>query len=85
MSNKAKQHDTLNAGAQVKFTASLRAAAEKKLAQMAPTDIPSRPAEEIFHELQICQIELGMRGEELQRAQLMIKESRDRYLSLIHI
>jgi len=79
MSNKAKQHDTLNAGAQVKFTASLRAAAEKKLAQMAPTDIPSRPAEEIFHELQICQIELGMRGEELQRAQLMIKESRDRY------
>ena len=79
MISKVKQHDMLKAGAEVKFTASLRAAAEKKLAQMAPAAIPSRPVEEIFHELQICQIQLGMRGEELQRAQLMIEESRDRY------
>jgi diguanylate cyclase (GGDEF)-like protein/PAS domain S-box-containing protein len=79
MGNKSKQHDMLDAGAKENFTASLRAAAEKKLAQMTPAAVPSRPVEEIFHELQICQIELGMQGEQLQRAQLMTKESRDRY------
>ena len=79
MINKPKQHDMLDAGAEAKSTASLRAAAEKKLAQMAPAAVPSRPAEEVFHELQICQIELGIQREELHRAQLMVKESRDRY------
>jgi diguanylate cyclase (GGDEF)-like protein/PAS domain S-box-containing protein len=79
MVGKSKQHDMLNAGAKTQFARLLRAAAEKKLAQMAPAAIPSRSVEEIFHELQICQVELGMQSEELHRAQLMLEESRDRY------
>jgi diguanylate cyclase (GGDEF)-like protein/PAS domain S-box-containing protein len=79
MSNKTKKHDLLNAGAEVQFARSLRTAAEKKLAQMPHADTPARPAEEILYELQVYQIELEMQSEELQRAQLMIEESRDRY------
>lgn len=79
MNNKSAESDLPEAGAEGQFAGSLRAEAEKKLAEMAPADIPSRPVEEIFHELQICQIELGLQRQELQRAQLMIKASRDRY------
>lgn len=79
MVGKAKQHDKLNAGAKTQFSRQLRAAAEKKLAQMVPVVITSRSVEEIFHELQICQVELEMQSEELHRAQLMLEESRDRY------
>ena len=79
MSNKTEEHDMLNAGTEVRFASSLRTAAEKKLAQTPRADTPARPAEEILYELQVYQIELEMQSEELQRAQLMIEESRDRY------
>lgn len=79
MSNKSKELNMLNAGAEVQFARSLRSAAEKKLAKMPHADTPARPAEEILYELQVYQIELEMQSEELQRAQLMIEESRDRY------
>jgi diguanylate cyclase (GGDEF)-like protein/PAS domain S-box-containing protein len=79
MVGKSKQHDMLNAGAKTQFARPLRAAAEKMLAQMVPAAIPSRTVEEIFHELQICQLELAMQSEELHRAQLMLEKSRDRY------
>lgn len=73
------EHSVLNEGAEVLFTRSLRAAAERKLAKMPHADAPVRPTEEILYELQVYQIELEMQSEELQRAQRMIEESRDRY------
>ena len=79
MSNKPEEHKMLGAGAGVQFTRSLRSAAEKKLAQMPHATTPARPAEEILHELQVYQIELEMQSEELQHAQLMIEDARDRY------
>ena len=79
MSNKPVEQKMLGAGAEVKFVRSLRAAAEKKLAKMPRANAPTRPTEEILHELQVYQIELEMQSEELQRAQLIIEESRDRY------
>ncbi|HTN93847.1 MAG TPA: diguanylate cyclase [Gallionella sp.] len=79
MSNKPVEQKMLGAGAEVKFVRSLRAAAEKKLAKMPRANVPTRPTEEILHELQVYQIELEMQSEELQRAQLIIEESRDRY------
>ena len=79
MSNKSEEQNLLNARAEVQFARSLRSAAEKKLAQSPHADAPARPAEEILYELQVYQIELEMQSEELQRAHLMIEESRDRY------
>ena len=79
MNNWSTKSNLSEEGAEEQFAGSLRAAAEKNLAQMAPADIPSRPVEEIYHELQICQIELDLQRQELQRAQLMMKELRDRY------
>lgn len=79
MVGKAKQHDMLNKGGKTRSAGALRAAAEKRLAQMAPAAVPSRSVEEIFHELQICRLELEMRNEELHRAQLLLEESCDRY------
>jgi diguanylate cyclase (GGDEF)-like protein/PAS domain S-box-containing protein len=79
MSNKPEGQNLLNEGADVQFDRSLRTAAEDRLAQMPPADMPTRPTEEILYELQVYQIELEMQSEELQRAQLMIEESRDRY------
>jgi diguanylate cyclase (GGDEF)-like protein/PAS domain S-box-containing protein len=79
MGNKSARSDLPETDAETQFAKGLRSAAEKHLAQMAPAAVPSRPVEEIFHELQVCQVELGMQRQELQRAQLMMKELRDRY------
>jgi diguanylate cyclase (GGDEF)-like protein/PAS domain S-box-containing protein len=79
MSNKSEDHNLLNEAAEERFARSLRMAAEKKLAQMPRAENTTRPVEEIQYELQVYQIELEMQSEELQRAQLMIEESRDRY------
>jgi diguanylate cyclase (GGDEF)-like protein/PAS domain S-box-containing protein len=79
MSNKSEEHNLLNEAAEEQFARSLRMAAEKKLAQTPRAESTTRPVEEILYELQVYQIELEMQSEELQRAQLMIEESRDRY------
>ena len=79
MSNKQEKNKMLIAGAEAQFIRKLRSAAEKKLAKMPHAKTPTRPAEEILYELQVYQIELEMQSEELQRAQRMIEESRDRY------
>ncbi len=66
--------------AEYQFAQSLRAAAERKLAYMPVNESAGRPVEEILHELQVHQIELEMQNEELRRAQVIIEESRDRYV-----
>ncbi len=60
----------------------LRAKAEARLAQESDAPSPSRPAEELLHELQVHQIELEMQNEELRRAQLALETARDRYVDL---
>lgn len=80
MSNKPDEKDALKAEADAQFARALRAAAERKLALMPHADTPTRPVEEIVHELQVHQIELEMLNDELRRAQLIIEESRDRYV-----
>jgi PAS domain-containing protein len=60
----------------------LRARAEAKLASVSRGKFHGPPAEELLHDLQVHQIELEMQNEELQRAQLALEESRDRYLDL---
>jgi diguanylate cyclase (GGDEF)-like protein/PAS domain S-box-containing protein len=80
MSNQADERDALHAEAQAEFARTLRAAAERKLALMPHADTPTRPVEEIVHELQVQQIELEMQNEELRRAQLVIEETRDRFV-----
>jgi diguanylate cyclase (GGDEF)-like protein/PAS domain S-box-containing protein len=80
MTNKPDEQDVLKAEAEAQFACTLRAAAERKLAQMPPADTPTRPVEEILHELQVRQIELEMQNDELRRAQVSIEESRDRYV-----
>ena len=79
MGNRSAVSNSPEEGEESQFTGSFRVAAEKQLASMAAADIPPRPVEEIYRELQICQIELGMQAQELERAKLMMKELRDRY------
>jgi diguanylate cyclase (GGDEF)-like protein/PAS domain S-box-containing protein len=64
------------------FASPLRAAAEAQLCNAPAPELPSRSSEELLHELQVHQIELEMQNEELRRAQLVIEESRDRFIDL---
>jgi len=63
---------------------SLRDNAEEQLAR-SPKRSPNltgQKAGELIHELQVHQIELETQAEELRRVQLMLEESRDKYLDL---
>lgn len=56
----------------------IRAQAEAWLAGQ-PTDAePPRSAEDLWHELRVCQIELEMQGEALREAQAALERARDR-------
>lgn len=66
----------------LKESVSLRARAEAKLRQNKPAPASQRPAEELLHELQVCQIELEMQNEALRKSRIMLEKSRDRYLDL---
>jgi diguanylate cyclase (GGDEF)-like protein/PAS domain S-box-containing protein len=58
----------------------LRKAAEKLLRSRQKQDKPDKTTEEIFHELEVYQIELEMQNETLRRALSTIEESRERYV-----
>ena len=65
----------------------LRDDAEKQFAhspESSPTFKGQSP-EKLIHELGVHQIELEMQAEQLRASQLALEESRDKYLSLIHI
>jgi diguanylate cyclase (GGDEF)-like protein/PAS domain S-box-containing protein len=60
----------------------LRVEAEALLQPSACTETVPRSAEELLKELQIYQIELEIQNEELRHTQLILEESRNRYLDL---
>jgi PAS domain S-box-containing protein len=67
---------------------SLRQRAEAMLKLTASSVLAGRTPEEteqLFHELQVHQIELEMRNEELRRAQEALVESQTRYFDLYHL
>jgi diguanylate cyclase (GGDEF)-like protein/PAS domain S-box-containing protein len=85
MSNKSEFQNTLKTGTEVQLDPSLRAAAEQRLANQARAHTIDRPAEEIIHELQVYQTALEMQNEELRRMQLLMEETRDRYVDFYDI
>lgn len=60
----------------------MRLAAEARLNQRPPGNTAEYSAESLIHELQVHQIELEMQNEQLQRIQIALEESRDRYVFL---
>ncbi len=60
----------------------LRREAEARLVSASQPLASSRSAEELLHELQVHHIELKMQNDKLRKAQVIIEESRDRYVDL---
>jgi PAS domain S-box-containing protein len=60
----------------------LRRDAEAELVRVPPAEAPIQLAAELLHELQVHQIELEMQNEALRQSQIVLEESRDRYVDL---
>lgn len=61
----------------------LRDDAEAELARIAPAaEVQASPPGVLQHELQVQHIELEMQNESLRQAQIVLEESRDRYVDL---
>jgi two-component system sensor histidine kinase/response regulator len=59
----------------------LRASAEAQLA-VTPKTTPAKPDANLWHELQVHQIELEMQNDALRQTQTALEEARDRYVDL---
>ncbi|MFA6971994.1 MAG: PAS domain-containing protein [Gallionella sp.] len=60
----------------------LRTDAEKMLSSISPSEATALPAEVLLHELLVHKVELEVQNEELQRANILLEEARDRYMDL---
>ena len=58
----------------------LRTKAEAQLDHAATKKVPTPSVEELLHELRVHQIELEMQNETLRQSQVILEESRDRYV-----
>ncbi len=63
----------------------LREQAEALIQNLAPSKTSAQTSEILMHELMVHKVELEMQNEELQRANISMEESRDRYVDFYEL